>query len=128
MSSSSKEFPIEIHPRLKSNKNSTHDSLVDSKIKSTYLYKTDPKKQKCALLSYIFSFGIIKISTFIWNKLFIYLECIPSQIDDATYVLIIDIYNKTTVIPLTSSPFSKENTLNQNSIYYPRKENLSLEE
>lgn len=87
---SSGEKTVQIQKRLKINKNTTHDCAVDMHIKSASLWKIDKAKHIWTLIAYTFTFGIIYVCTYIWPTLYIFLSCIPAEIDDAEYIVITD--------------------------------------
>ena len=98
---------VEILIRQKIKKNNTHDNIVDISIKSASLWKKDSKKNKCAIFLYIITFGILYIiQNFYYPGIFIYLNCVPSFIDDAQYILIINKNEEKIIIKL------KRETLN----------------
>ena len=114
---------VEILKRQKIKKNNTHDNIVDISIKNASLWKIDSKKNKCAIFLYIITFGILYIiQTFYYPGIFISLNCVPSFIDDAQYILIINKNDEKIIIKL------KRESLNYSQNQKQKNQQIELNE
>lgn len=147
---------VEILKRLKINKNTTHDCIVDMNIKLATLWRLDRRKHMCALILYTLTLGVLYVISLIWKNVFIFMSCVPCGIEDAEYVVITDGNGIKYVEMLIKEDFTVSSDLDgddddedesedkkeeknkkqtqevmeliKKSPYYERKEKISLEE
>ena len=74
----------------RSNENNTHENIVDDSIKEITCYKLSLKKRLLSLLLEILTLGILFIISYLSVKVYLYLNCIPSEASDCDYFLVID--------------------------------------
>ena len=97
---------VEIQKRMKSNKNTTHDCIIDMNIKTASLWKVDKRKHLCALILYTLTLGTLYLVTFLYKPFYIFMSCIPSNIEEAEYVVITDINGNKSVELIIKEEFS----------------------
>ena len=75
-------------------------------IKTASLWKVDKRKHLCALILYTLTLGTLYLVTFLYKPFYIFMSCIPSNIEEAEYVVITDINGNKSVELIIKEEFS----------------------
>jgi cation-transporting ATPase 13A2 len=78
---------------------------VDDSIKEISCWKIDRSKKKKAIFLYLITFGILYIIAKIFKKLYLKLNCVPSEVKSADFFLILDETNLTFVCNVVRENF-----------------------
>jgi magnesium-transporting ATPase (P-type) len=93
----------------RTSENHTHENIIDENIREITSWKTQDSTLKRNLVFYILTFGILYLIVKIFPSLYIKLNCVPCDANNADLFIIIDENNQTHILPIERENFFKIN-------------------